>query len=1066
MLNLKSIISTLLLLGAWTFSNAQNEAFFVVSPQGHKSNIRDLVCTSDGTLLSGGFDKTIQLWDVNNNYHKGELRHFTGEGSEGMIYTMALSPNSRYLAIGGWFGLDDESEPLGDVRIFDLEQGKIVKVLKGLENAVFKIVFSTDGTKVYAGDGAGYIMGWDLLTSNKIFQYQREDEGICGLDEHNGKLVFSYKTGNSYLMNLKTERIISSSSLFKEKGFEPDEVKFSPNGEWIGQTGGRFIILYDSSFEKKQEIDNGDDPSRIAFSPDGSKFLVGSYTRGAQHDVNVYSLSGSSWTKSHTFSDHKQAVLAIAWINNTTCATAGGENEEIISWELKENGIKKINSFEGVGTPLYAATVSNNSLYFARDWSANFGMSAYQFQFDMFMRDIQRKMKTPDHEYRPQTDNGDLRLITSSGGNEIEQATAVLDIKRKKKTLNSITREWWDGSRHNCYSFTPNNYILSSGSYGMMFAYDTEGREVSRFIGHTGDIWSVSVVSDRNWIVTSGSDQTIKIWDLKDVNRKDKVENMPSIWKYCEDMQVADTYHKVFRLTKTVESAQGNTISDWENTIRILDKKDWPCEFLKNKLNSLQVKNIYPIASMFLSRDKEWIIWNEEGYFMSSKNGTKYVGYQLNQGREKEAKFYPFEQFDLKYNRPDILLKSLNLANAEMIDIYNRAYKKRLKRMNISEEDLASDLHAPQIKVNQHNLLENGKYQLKFSALDDKYSLNRINIFVNDVPIYGRKGMDLSNLNSHKVEKDLRFNVLPGRNKIQISVLNSKGQESLKETFYVYDNSQKDRPKLYFVGLGVSEYQMSDFNLKFAAKDAKDLALNLSNSSAFSEVHNLTLTNEQVTRSSLDSVQKFLDGVTATDVVMVFIAGHGVLDQDFNYYFASHDLDFNSPEKNGISYDDIENLVDGISAIRKLLIMDTCHSGEVDKDDVEESTVVEESSSDDIVFRNVGVGVRTKEGAGIQVTNEIMKEMFSDLRRGAGATVIASAGGTEFAMESEQWQNGLFTYCFINALTSKAGDLNKDGKIFISEIKKYIQAEVYRLSDGKQEPTTRTENLNMDYRIW
>lgn len=1068
MLNLKTILYLILLICVSAPLNAQKqEAFFVVSPHGHKSNIRDLLCTDKGILISAGFDKTIQLWDTKNKHHQGELRHFTGEGSEGMIYCMALSPNSRYLAIGGWFGLDDESAPLGDIRIFDLQQNKIVQVLKGLENAVFKICFSSDGNKVYAGDGAGFIKGWDLLTGKKTFQHQQEDDGISGLDENNKQLLFSYKSGNTYLMNLSTERIEAQSDLFLQKGYEPDEIKFAPDGNSIAQTGGKYILIYDAQLKKVQEIDNGDDPSRIRFSPNGDKFLVGSYTRGEHHDVNVYKLSGKQWNKTHTFSEHKQAVLAIAWLNNETCVTAGGEFEELVLWELKENGVKKLHTFMGVGSPLYAATVSDQSMYFARDWSANFGMSEYQFQFDMFLREIKKKIQLPKNENRPQTQTDDLYLTTSNGGNEIEEATSVLEINKKKKILHTIQREWWDGSRHNCYSFTPNNYILSSGSYGMMYAYDTEGKEVSRFIGHTGDIWSISVAKDRNWIITSGSDQTIKIWDLNDVNRKDKVENMPSIWKYCEDMQVADTYHQVFQLTKTTTFAQGNTLADWQNTINVLDKKGWPCEFLKNKLNSLQVKNIYPIASMFLSRDGEWIIWNEEGYFMSSKNGTQFVGYQLNQGRDKEAKFYPFEQFDLKYNRPDILLKSLNLADAGMIDIYNSAYKKRLTRMNLTEEDLASDLHAPEIKIIQHNFLENGKYQLNFSAFDEKYSLNRVNVFVNDVPVYGRKGMDLSSLSSQKIEKDIHFNILPGRNKIQISVLNNRGQESLKETFYVYDDTHEDKPKLYYIGLGVSNYEMSDFNLKFAAKDAEDLATTLSQSKAFSEVHQLTLTNEKVNKNSLDSLRNFLQSVQATDVVMVFIAGHGVLDKDLNYYFASHDLDFNDPAQNGISYNDIESLVDGIPAIRKLLIMDTCHSGELDKDDVEKNNSTEKlNSSSDIVFRNVGVGVRTKEGAGIEATNEVMKEMFSDLRRGAGATVIASAGGTEFAMESQKWQNGLFTYCFIQALQSQNGDSNKDGFIFVSELKTYIQAEVLRLSEGLQEPTTRTENLSMDYRIW
>ncbi|MBN2683400.1 MAG: hypothetical protein JXR58_12895 [Bacteroidales bacterium] len=72
----------------------------------------------------------------------------------------------------------------------------------------------------------------------------------------------------------------------------------------------------------------------------------------------------------------------------------------------------------------------------------------------------------------------------------------------------------------------------------------------------------------------------------------------------------------------------------------------------------------------------------------------------------------------------------------------------------------------------------------------------------------------------------------------------------------------------------------------------------------------------------------------------------------------------------------------------------------------------------------------------------------------------------EFAMESGEWKNGLFTYCLINGLQSKAADLNKDGKIMLSELQKYVQDEVVKLSGGKQQPTSRIENLEGNFGVW
>ena len=99
-------------------------------------------------------------------------------------------------------------------------------------------------------------------------------------------------------------------------------------------------------------------------------------------------------------------------------------------------------------------------------------------------------------------------------------------------------------------------------------------------------------------------------------------------------------------------------------------------------------------------------------------------------------------------------------------------------------------------------------------------------------------------------------------------------------------------------------------------------------------------------------------------------------------------------------------------------------------------------------------------------TSELSKALFTDLRRGTGATVISSAGGKEYAMESDAWKNGLFTYCLIHGLKDSAADTNKDGKIVLSELQQYLREEVTNLSNGAQKPTSRIENLSMDFKIW
>jgi uncharacterized caspase-like protein len=92
--------------------------------------------------------------------------------------------------------------------------------------------------------------------------------------------------------------------------------------------------------------------------------------------------------------------------------------------------------------------------------------------------------------------------------------------------------------------------------------------------------------------------------------------------------------------------------------------------------------------------------------------------------------------------------------------------------------------------------------------------------------------------------------------------------------------------------------------------------------------------------------------------------------------------------------------------------------------------------------------------------------LFNDLRVGSGTTVISAAGGMEFAIEGDKWKNGVFTYSLLTGLQDGLADLNGDKQITLSEIQKYLYIKVPQLTDGRQKPTTRIENLSNDFRIW
>ena len=146
--------------------------------------------------------------------------------------------------------------------------------------------------------------------------------------------------------------------------------------------------------------------------------------------------------------------------------------------------------------------------------------------------------------------------------------------------------------------------------------------------------------------------------------------------------------------------------------------------------------------------------------------------------------------------------------------------------------------------------------------------------------------------------------------------------------------------------------------------------------------------------------------------------------------------------------------------------MDTCHSGELDKDDVEE-TSKKATKSGKVAFRSAGTIVQLKENTfGLNNTLELSKSLFGDMKKGTGATVISAAGGTEFAAEGLNSANGLFTSTLIEGIQSRRADIDRNRSYSVSELMNYISEQVMTLSNGMQIPTSREENVKNDFRVF
>lgn len=464
----------------------------------------------------------------------------------------------------------------------------------------------------------------------------------------------------------------------------------------------------------------------------------------------------------------------------------------------------------------------------------------------------------------------------------------------------------------------------------------------------------------------------------------------------------------------------------------------------------IDLKTKKVIGQLANANSDQYFLITSDMHYMGSKEFIKSIRFKY------QSEIFSFEQFDAYLNQPHKVLQAFGCKDTLMMKAYETAYKKRMKLLGFKPDGSLSFSSLPSIA--SVSMKEDKPNFVKFniSANKGKNKLSKLEVF-NDGTLVHSQLIPAEQTN--RFDAQLVFETSSGINRFEFKLTDEFGFESPRITRF-YNNTNEIKPNLYLVVMASEKFKNSKFDLSYAVKDASDMANVMANSKSFNKVEIKKMFNQSFSADSLSVLQTFFSKANINDVVMVFFAGHGYLDDDMSYYFPTYYTDFSDPKINSIAYKSFETLFQNMKPIRKLMFIDACFSGEVDEDDFYEST--EETETRDTTRAINYTGATIAQSTAL----EMSKSIFSDLRQNSGATIISSAGGTEAAFEGEKWNNGLFTHCVLEGLSNYQADRNADKKVTLSELQKYVSEEVYKLSDGKQSPTYRMENTFLDYELW
>lgn len=1030
----------------WNFIDGKEKYNFI---NAHKNSIKNINLSADGSMLvSASKDNTAKVWDIKKGILLFELI-----GQKGEITNAVFSPDNQKIVT---------TSRDGSVFVWDAKTGTNILKLAVEKRNVYDAKFSNDGKKIItASEYSAKI--WDALSGQMLHNCKNGYDEILSIaiSPDRKKFAATSSDNNIIIWDIENGLALTKFQGHKKKVGVPI---FSSKGDKLltysedctakvwESNSGKIIFELESKMKQIEGAFFLKDDLNIITLGKRELNLWNKNNGTIKWDISgsIGKLPGSIIPVDRNFIHEKSK--RIITIKGDTAAVINIESGETI-FNIIENNTNISNAcFSNQGNLI--ATGSYKGI--VRIWNSITGSQIASFS-------LARESLISCVSFSPD----DKKVAIALDNNSIE----IYDIENKKidfKLTEGVTQILQDGfvksAWINSINYSPNGlYLAAAGDDKVVRVWDVKnGLLVNSFKDHTSKVQTVQFSPDGSLIITASQDNTARIWHVEQKKMiavlrhnnwilgaffsKDGTkaitfsgDNYVSIWNVNDGSKIATLKHSLAVKYASLSSNDKILITVAEdNCMRFWDLEKFKLKYSKYTID----KNNHFFQS-------------STGHFFTTKYVSKLLHYVT-----KDLKVITFEQLDVKYNRPDKVLEAMGSTDSALINSYRKAYQKRIKKLGIDTTQFKDGYSVPESDFINRDAIEyeqtKDKLTLKIKAIDSSYKLERFNVWVNEVPLFGLRGIKTKR--SNNFDTTITITLSQGENRIETSVININGTESYKMPLFVkYTPVKPIEEKQYFIGIGINQFANADYNLSWSVKDIRDLALKLK--SKYPNIMIDTLFDNNVTKENILALKQKLLQLKEDDKVIVSYSGHGVLSKDFDYYLSTYSINFNNPAEMGLAYDDLESLLDNIKPRKKLMLIDACHSGEVDKEEIAKIEASTKELNNKGVSTKSSIKVIPKKNLGMANSFELMQNLFVNVGKGTGATIISAAGGMQYAQERGDLKNGVFTYSLIEAF-------NQNTTLKVSELKKKVSERVTQLTNGLQKPTSRNETNNFDWVIW
>jgi len=425
-------------------AHAAKEEYLLFHSLTARPNLLDAQFTPDNQfIVTLSRQGTLDLW---SNLTGKRLRVFSDPKHHAISFILH---HSRPLLITG--GADNA------IQIWDINQGTVLKTLRGHMAPVTSLALSLQGDILVSGSKDGTLIVWDLE-----------------------QMILKAKLPNAHAGNIESIAIHATGDVFASAGVD------------------QYIRVWSLPDGKPQRTlsEHTDIVTHIAFHPQG-KFLISS---SADQTIMVWDWEQGK--RVNQWKAHSKEITTFEIHRNGKSILSSGKDSQIILWSFPEG--LKIKTLSNVDAGVNQVHYNSNAKQIVATFSSGKAQT-WSLETSTFLANLQGHTRTiTSMDF---ASNGKY-LISAS----LDKTLRIWDVAGK-----NVARSY-DSKNHRVQSvrFSPDNkFFATAGADSVIGIWDTQrGNKVSELRGHQGKVNALAFQPEGHFLVSGGSDQKWRLWNL------------------------------------------------------------------------------------------------------------------------------------------------------------------------------------------------------------------------------------------------------------------------------------------------------------------------------------------------------------------------------------------------------------------------------------------------------------------------------------------------------------------------------------------------------------------------